>query len=111
MSQFPVAETILSQIGGRAALKLMIGANIFFPEANSLMFKFAARSKVGNCVKIVLNPKDLYDVFFYSVRVSMKTGVTMIEKAKLEDIDCEYLRRSIENTTGLRLAVPVIIFK
>ncbi len=110
MSELTVANTILGQIGGINKLSVMIGAHSFYGEKNSLTFKYKAKSEVGNCIKIELDPSDTYNVYFISIR-NTKAGTVIKEMGKSEGIYCEDLKRVISEKTGLVLTMPKIIFK
>lgn len=56
-----VAETILKQLGGRMFIA-MTGANTFVTDGISLSFRIP--NKRINCITIVLNDLDLYDVVY-----------------------------------------------
>ena len=59
-----VAKTILEQMGGGMAMK-MIGGHDLIAEPNALSFKFKARAKDGmNFCKVTLTPWDVYEMEF-----------------------------------------------
>ena len=95
-----IAETILTQIGGRRAL-VMIGGKAHYGSNGELNIRFRAKARFGiNHILISLNGNDLYDVQFLQVR-----GATVKAKAKLSDIGCETLKSEIEATTELYLSL------
>ena len=94
-----VAETILEQLGGAGKLKAMINAKNFSGSDNSLTFRFSMNTKM-NCVKIVLNAMDTYDLTFYKIK---KFDFPVIEE--LTDVYADNLISAIEDTTGLCLSL------
>jgi len=97
-----VANTIAQQLGG-GRVKAMLGNTRFTAVERDglpgLNLKFSNRQRSrGNCVEILLNGSDLYDVTFYNVtRKSCK-------KIKvLNDVFVEDLIPFFEEQTGLYL--------
>jgi len=108
MSDSYVAETIISQLGGVRALRLMLGVDQFVYDDNSLIFKFKG-SRSMNKVKITLTGMDDYNVEFSQVR--KKRGsyeFTDKVKAKVDGIYADQLVDYFERTTGLCIRVPRI---
>lgn len=94
-----VAQTILAQLGGRR-FQMMTGAKHFLSieDGNGLQFKLPSHiAKDGiNCVRIVLNLRDTYDVEYSSVR-----GITYKVKKLSEDLYWDMLATDFTDTTGL----------
>ena len=63
MSNLVVAETILSQLGGRK-FRVMTGAKNLTGDENSLSMRIGRNSSNSNYLKITLNSMDLYDMKF-----------------------------------------------
>lgn len=99
MSNLPVAETILEQLGGRR-FRVMTGARNFIGCATYLSFRLpGARgfTKQGiNYVRIELMPSDTYTVTFSRIR---STNVAVISKH--ENIYCDALQELFTRETGL----------
>lgn len=104
MSNVEIANEILKQIGGQRSLNLMLGLKSINAVENGLSFSFKCKSKI-NYVKITLNGLDLYDVEMGKIRA----GIYKVIR-KEEDIYCDMLVDLIEETSGLSLRVPKIIF-
>lgn len=62
-----IAKTILEQLGGAGRLKMMTGANNFTAVKNGVTFSI--KNRKVNYIKITLNSRDLYDVYFYKLAV------------------------------------------
>ena len=60
-----IAKTILQQLGGSGRLAMMTGANNFVALKNGVTFKI--KNRKVNFIKITLNSRDLYDVYFYKL--------------------------------------------
>ena len=101
MSDMTVANTILSQLGGRRFL-VMTGANNLFGDDRSLTFKLPARfAKDGiSGVKVTLNRKDLYDVRYLKI-----AGKKVVDVATTEDLYAEDLRKDFTRKTGLETSL------
>ena len=104
MSQ-EIAQTILSQLGGAARLKVMLGASSFsagtFREGKGISFRIAAKAKnKAKAVKITLAANDTYMVEFLAVR-----GFEVQTVGKFEGIYCDKLKETIESATGLMLSL------
>jgi hypothetical protein len=80
-------------------LKLMLGANNFISNTDSISFRFKT-SRDANYVKITLNGKDLYDVQFLKI-----VGVKLNKEKVFTDIPSENLKETFENYTGNSLTV------
>lgn len=104
-----VAETILSQLGGAARLTAMIGARQFAAGDSELTFKFAAPATNGaNCIQIVLDASDTYEVIFHRIGRAPKFEVREIGRVPF--VYDDQLIDVIESETGLRLSVGRIVF-
>lgn len=100
-----VANEILRQLGGGAALKLMTGAKKFMGDEKSLtvIIGGGAHKKITR-VTVTLNKNDLYDVQFGKVfKYEYKTV------ASHEDVHVENLREIFTKETGFVLTVPRIV--
>jgi len=102
MSRFPVAQEILSQLGGQQ-FKAMTGANNFGATDNSMSCKIMPNQTGANYVIIKLNALDYYDIEFVSVRAGKRKV-----KESYQNIDCEQLRGIFEDATGLRTSLSHI---
>lgn len=100
-SDMTVANTILSQLGGRRFLA-MTGAKFLLAHASALSFHLPSNfAKNGiNRVRIDLTPQDLYDVTFTRAR-----GIKIFYQTKIDGIYCDQLREAFTETTGLDLAL------
>ncbi len=100
MTDLTIANTILSQLGGRR-VAAMIGVSTFVGSDDALSFRFKAKALKGiNHVEIKLDPSDTYTVTFRKIR-----GTDVKEIAKISDVYCDTLRGVIESTTGLYLSL------
>ena len=95
-----VATQIIEQLGGGRFLA-MTGAKMLVDLGNGLQFKLPkfAGLKI-NCVRIVLNGNDLYDVEFFNIR-----GVNVKVVKKDVDVYAEDLRRFFADATGLSVSL------
>jgi hypothetical protein len=101
-----VAQTILQQLGGAGRLSAMIGARNFVAYHDALSFTFAARGRDGiRAVRVILTPADLYTVEFIKVGrpTSAYIGRHVVET--VEYVYADMLRATIEQRTGLALAL------
>lgn len=101
-----IAETILSQLGGK--VNAMIGMKDGVYGDNFLQFGWkvrGARNK-ANKVRITLEPSDTYTVEFFSIR-----GVNVSPKGTFSDVYCDQLKALFERETGLCLSLgrPVTV--
>lgn len=91
-----IAEEILAQLGGRR-FAVMTGAKSFVAIESGLQFKLPPGAVQGiNCVRVVLNGDDLYDVSYIKV-----SGLASAEVARDECLYAEDLARSFLDATGL----------
>jgi hypothetical protein len=99
-----IANTILSQIGGRQ-MASMTGAKDFTAIENGLQFKLPSNfAKDGiNCVRVVLDPCDTYTVTFLKVR-----GTSVKQIASYDQTYCDQLRGLFEEVTGLRTSLSAV---
>lgn len=95
-----LALEIIKQLGGTKRLKFMIGAKDFAIHSNGdVSFRFPKARSGINYIKVHLNGKDLYDITFGKiVKFDFKVVSTK------NDIYCEDLKSSIEQTIGLYLS-------
>lgn len=99
MAHTRIAKTILEQLGGNRFV-IMTGAKQFVASENSLTFRLP-KAKLGiNLVRIVLTPRDEYDVQFLKIR---GTNVTQVVKA--EGVYVENLRDVFTDNTGLHTSL------
>jgi len=91
-----IAQTILSQMGGRRRLEAFTGAYNFAVGDGSVMFRI--KNRKVNVVKVKLNGKDLYDVTFG--RIS-GTNYKVVEESN--DVYAEDLIDFFERETGMYL--------
>ncbi len=103
-----VANTIIEQLGGMRALKLMVAGYQFGydREQRTLKFRFKG-SEVANCVEITLNPDDLYDLKFWRITGSSR-GLRCELVQEFSDYYWASLISIFEETTGLVLTVPTV---
>jgi hypothetical protein len=90
---FPVAQEILRQFGGRMFV-MMTGATSFAASENSLSFRFKGSKKWKAC-KVELTPLDVYRVTFYKMR-----GFDVVSDVH-EEVYNDNLREVFERATGL----------
>jgi antirestriction protein len=93
-----IAKTILQQLGGAGRLQLMTGANTFVALKYGVTFKI--KNRKVNFVKITLNGKDLYDVYFYKL-----TSANLKLISEHNDIYFDELIPLFEKETGMYLTL------
>lgn len=108
-----IAAQILHQLGGQVRLKTMTGAKDFVAIENGLQFKLPGtltKNRI-NCVRIVLDPSDTYNLEFQKIRLARKkNGMIDYENAvktmaKLEGIYVDDLVSVVSEETGLALSL------
>jgi len=107
MSNYPVADTIIQQLGGRKVMT-MTGVKEFFVDANSVSFRLPGGRgfcKNGiNRVKIELEPSDTYTVTFLKMRKQNGVPAAMFTSIK-HDVYCDMLREIFTSETGLAVSL------
>jgi hypothetical protein len=102
-----IAQIILAQLGGSAALKLMVSAYNFSSHSDeglgALSFRFKG-SRKANYIKIILAASDTYSLRFGKVG---KFDYDII--AFEQDVYCDQLVEVFTRVTGLELRVPRIV--
>ena len=97
MTDFTIANTIISQMGGFGTLKLFVNGRNYMADDNSVMFKFSGSRKFNFC-KIVYNyGMDEYEMHFIKI---------WGENKKVEVVNgvfCDTLVDTFEEKTGLYL--------
>lgn len=97
-----VAQTILSQMGGSAALKLMLGANTFSSHKDeglgALSFRFKG-SRKANYLKVILAGNDTYSMRFGKI-AKFDYDVVAFEQ------EVDQLGEVFRRITGLETRVP-----
>jgi len=94
MSNLTVANTIFSQLGGHK-FSAMTGAKHFVGGEDFLQFAIPLTNKI-NRVSITLTPLDTYTVKFMYVR-----GMSVVDRAIIDDVYCTDLLDVFEYHTGL----------
>jgi hypothetical protein len=99
MSNLPVAETILEQLGGNQ-FRVMTGATNFVGSATRLTFRLPGGGgfcKSGiNYVSITLDPSDTYTMQFYRIRNGNLSRI-----AEHSDVYFDMLQDLFEKETGV----------
>lgn len=91
-----IAETILSQLGGRRFLAFTGSYNLCaMADGKGLVMKLRRNTSGANWLQIRLNGADLYDLRF------IKAGKTLTTKAEYSDIYCDQLEDIFTQVTGL----------
>lgn len=93
-----IARTILAQLGGRQA-QVMMGMQNMVAVDNGLQFKFKG-CPAYNCLRIILNAMDLYEVTFFKLR-----KFSIVDDLVVDNVHVEDLRGLIEEKTGLYLSL------
>lgn len=98
-----VAETILSQLGGRRFIA-MTGAKSFAGGPDQLTFRLPSTLTRDHikAVKIQLDPSDTYTVTFYA---GAKFPECIRTVATVSDVYCDRLCDVFESATGLRVSL------
>lgn len=100
---FPVAMTILEQMGGIRKLQAFTGAHSFVRGEVDVTFQWPmqARSK-PNALKVTLTPADTYTLTFYRIAKGYDPPVVL---STFDDIYCDQLVEIFERETGLYLSL------
>ena len=106
-----IAQTIVYQMGGAGALKMMVGATDFTFDAKddgdvALTFTFKMCRKANRCEVTLNRGLDTYTMRLY--RVVRKAGAAATIKVAYqgEDLYCDQLREVFRLETGLEIRVP-----
>lgn len=100
MSRYPVADTILTQLGGRRFIA-MTGASSFTGSPDALSFRIPrVRGIFG--VRVTLEASDTYRVEFLGMRLNPTRVHTVRDAA---GIQCDQLAAIFEDATGLRTSL------
>lgn len=94
------AETIIDQIGGIGALRMMLGTKAVVCSDQSILFDFKGNRKVNKCRVTYCEGSDLYSVEFFKFSPKKLTCPKVQEFA---GIYADQLRPLFEETTGLYL--------
>lgn len=97
MSKFPVAETILAQLGGRRFIA-MTGATSLAADALSLSFRFKGCKKWQACRIDLDEGRDLYKMTFFRTPKAPKYEIV---KEAHDGLYCDMLTEVFERITGL----------
>jgi hypothetical protein len=107
MSNLPVAETILEQLGGRKFVA-MTGARNFIGCATYLAFKLPGAggfTKSGiNYVKVTLDPDDTYTMTFQRIYTAKGFPRTK-DIAQHHGVYCDMLQEVFTRETGLAVSL------
>ena len=90
-----IASEILRQLGGQNRITVMTGAKNFCAVKNGVKFFIGAK-----VITITLNSLDYYDVEFGTIRKCVYKV-----KEKVANVDCENLKKCIEQLTGMYLSL------
>jgi len=109
-----VAETILSQLGGKRFIAMTGAKDIFSSEVNdcpALQFKLPANFAKDSIVivRIALNDNDTYDIEYMRMKRT-KNAFGMFDTIpvlvrKSENIYCDMLTRDFTENTGLQTRI------
>jgi len=94
-----VAQTILTQLGGRMFI-VMTGSKNFLGSEKSLTMKIGSNGKRVTHVIVTLTPADTYDMEFLRVR-STKNGITRDLVKSVCGVYCDQLQDEFAAATGL----------
>ena len=99
---YPVADTLIAQLGGAGQLRAMLGTTLMAVDENSVTFNFRMVKKTNRC-KVTYNPGlDLYSVDFYLLNARC-TSCKLVES--FDQVYADQLRSLFESTTGLRMSL------
>jgi hypothetical protein len=101
MNKFPVAETILQQLGGRK-FAVMVGACSFAGGPNSLSFRFRGCKKWQACRIDYDEGRDLYTMTFFR---TPRAPTYDIVKKEYDELYCDMLDDVFEAATGLKTSL------
>jgi len=107
MTDLTVANTILSQLGGRRFL-VMTGAKNLVGSENSLSFRINSVNYDGkrvNVLRVTLDPSDTYTVTASYLRAGKLTTV-----AERSDVYCDSLQETFTRLTGLHTSLGLPAF-
>ena len=99
-NQLVVAETILSQMGGKRALAVLCGCKDFAGDEASVQFKVGSNGKKVTACRVVLDASDTYTVEFFAGR-----GAHMRKVYDCSDVYADSLRGIFEAQTGMYLSL------
>jgi len=99
MADFPVAKTILEQLGGEHFVA-MTGAKDFVGTEDSLTFKVGSNPKDVSHVRVTQTPGDLYAVTFFR-----KGKAPQI----MDGISCDILQELFTDNTGLYISIAALM--
>ena len=95
-----IAETILSQLGGRMFI-VMTGAKNILAHPDGLSFRIGRNSHAVTQVKITLNREDLYDLDFGFIRKHEFRIKNSAKSVFAEDLQNVFTRFTGMDTGGI----------
>ena len=99
---YPVADTMIAQLGGAGQLRAMLGTTLMAVDENSVCFNFRMVKKTNRC-KVTYNPGlDLYSVDFYLLNARC-TSCKLVQSYSM--VYADQLKAVFEGYTGLRMSL------
>lgn len=111
MTSKEIAQTILSQLGGNAFVR-MTGAKELVATGNGLQFNLPGRGfckQSINRAEVILEPSDTYTLRFYRARRSMKQGFILKLVDEHSNVYAADLARIFREVTGLETRMPRVV--
>jgi hypothetical protein len=101
-ASYPVADTLIAQLGGAGQLRAMLGTTLLAVDENSVCFDFRMCRRANRC-KVTYQPGlDVYRVEFYLIRAN-RAICNLVDSFDL--VYADQLRSLFESTTGLRMSL------
>jgi hypothetical protein len=99
---YPVADTIIQQLGGAGQLRAMLGTKSVLVDENSARFDFRMVRKANKCLVTYHPGLDLYSMDFYLLN-ARKASCKLVQSYSM--IYADQLRSLFEDFTGLRMSL------
>ncbi len=101
-ASYPVADTLIAQLGGAGQLRAMLGTTLLAVDENSVTFNFRMVRKANRC-RVTYQPGlDLYSVEFFLMSARC-TSCKLVET--YSQVYADQLRSLFESATGLRMSL------
>ena len=99
---YPVADTMIAQLGGAGQLRAMLGTTLMAVDENSVCFNFRMCRRANRCRVTYVPGLDLYSMDFYLLN-ARKATCKLVES--YSQVYADQLKGLFESTTGLRMSL------
>ena len=99
---YPVADTMIAQLGGAGQLRAMLGTTLMAVDENSVTFNFRMCRRTNRCRVTYVPGLDLYRMEFFLMGARC-TSCKLVES--FDQVYADQLRSLFESTTGLRMSL------